>query len=100
LQVLLVSEDKTGKNQISPKVKDVTTVEVITIDKKATIKEAADTVDKNEINYLITAREERAIGIITERDLLQRVIVKTKNPEILHQIPLLKFKIAKRKLEI
>jgi CBS domain-containing protein len=86
-----------GKNQISLKVKDVTTVEVITIDKKATIKEAADTMDKNEINYLISAREERAIGIIIGRDLLQRVIVKAKNPEMLHHVPLLKFKIAKRK---
>ena len=78
----------------------MTTVEVITIDKKATIKEAADTMDKNEINYLITAREEKAIGIITERDLLQRVIVKAKNPEILHHIRLLRFKIDKRKPEI
>ena len=71
-----------------------------TIDKKATIKEAADTMDKNEMNYLITAREEKAIGIITERDLLQRVIVKAKNPEILHHIRLLRFKIDKRKPEI
>ena len=78
----------------------MTTVEVITIDKKATIKEAADTMDKNEINYLITARKERAIGIITEKNLLQRVIFKAKNPEILHHIPLLKFKIDKRKPEI
>jgi CBS domain-containing protein len=43
----LVSEDKTGKNQISLKVDDVMTVEVITIDKKATVKEAADIMDKN-----------------------------------------------------
>jgi CBS domain-containing protein len=30
---------------------------------------------------LITARKGRAIGIITERDLLKRVIVEAKNPE-------------------
>ena len=42
-----MSEDKTGKNQISLKVDDVMTVEVITIDKKATVKEAADIMDKN-----------------------------------------------------
>jgi CBS domain-containing protein len=76
-----MSEDKTGKNQISLKVDDVMTLEVITIDEKATVKEAADIMDKNEISCLITAREGRAIGIITERDLLKRVIVEAKNPE-------------------
>ena len=76
-----MSEDKTGKNQISLKVDDVMTVEVITIDKKATVKEAADIMDKNEISCLIASRKGRAIGIITERDLLKRVIVEAKNPE-------------------
>ena len=74
-------EDKTGKNQVSLKVDDVMTVEVITIDEKATVKEAADIMDKNEISCLIASRKGRAIGIITERDLLKRVIVEAKNPE-------------------
>jgi len=79
--VLRVSEDKTGKNQVSLKVDDVMTVEVITVDEKATVKDAADIMDKNEISCLIAARKVRAIGIITERDLLKRVIVEAKNPE-------------------
>jgi CBS domain-containing protein len=58
----------------------VMTVEVITIDEKATVKEAADIMDKNEISCLIASRKGRAIGIITERDLLKRVIVEAKNP--------------------
>ena len=74
-------EDKTGKNQVSLKVDAVMTVEVITIDEKATVKEAADIMDKNEISCLIASRKGRAIGIITERDLLKRVIVEAKNPE-------------------
>jgi CBS domain-containing protein len=76
-----VPEDKTGKNQVSLKVDAVMTVEVITIDEKATVKEAADIMDKNEISCLIASRKGRAIGIITERDLLKRVIVEAKNPE-------------------
>jgi CBS domain-containing protein len=79
--VLRVPEDQTGKNQVSLKVDDVMTVEVITIDEKATVKEAADIMDKNEISCLIASRKGRAIGIITERDLLKRVIVEAKNPE-------------------
>jgi CBS domain-containing protein len=81
LQVFLVSEDKKGKNHVSLKVDEVMTFEVITIDEKATVKEAADIMDKNEISCLIVARKGRAIGIITERDLLKRVIVEAKNPE-------------------
>ena len=79
--MLRVSEDKTGKNQVSLKVDDVMTAEVITIDEKATVKEAADIMDKNEISCLIAGRKGRAIGIITERDLLKRVIVEAKDPE-------------------
>jgi CBS domain-containing protein len=79
--VLRVPEDQTGKNQVSLKVDDVMTVVVITIDEKATVKEAADIMDKNEISCLIASRKGRAIGIITERDLLKRVIVEVKNPE-------------------
>jgi CBS domain-containing protein len=43
------------------------------------VKEAADVMDKNEISCLIATRKEKAIGIITERDLLKRVIVEAKN---------------------
>ena len=57
------------------------TREVITIDEHATVKEAAEIMDKNEISCLIALRKGRAIGIITERDLLKRIIVEAKNPE-------------------
>ena len=57
------------------------TRDVITIDEHATVKEAAEIMDKNEISCLIALRKGRAIGIITERDLLKRIIVEAKNPE-------------------
>ena len=57
------------------------TKEVITIDEDATIKEAAEIMNKNEISCLIALRKGRAKGIITERDLLKRIIVEAKNPE-------------------
>ena len=72
-----MSEEKTG--QVSLKVEDVMTTEVITIDENVSVKEAADVMDKNEISCLIATRKEKAIGIITERDLLKRVIVEAKN---------------------
>ena len=74
-----MSEDETGEEQVSLKVNDVMTMEVITIDENATVKEAAEIMDKNEIGCVIAVRKGKAIGIVTERDLLKRVIVEAKN---------------------
>jgi len=37
--------------------------------------------NENEIGCLIVMRRGKAVGIITERDLMKRVIVKSKNPK-------------------
>jgi len=74
----LVSEE-TGKDEVSLKVEDVMTVDVITIDENESVKEAADIMNQQGISCLIAVRKGKAIGIITERDLLKRVIVETKN---------------------
>ena len=76
-----MSDENEVQGNVTLKVEDVMTKEVITIDETATIKEAAEIMDKNEISCLIALRKGRAIGIITERDLLKRVIVEAKNPE-------------------
>jgi CBS domain-containing protein len=76
-----VSEENEVQGNVTLKVEDVMTKEVITIDETATVKEAAEIMDKNEISCLIALRKGRAIGIITERDLLKRIIVEAKNPE-------------------
>ena len=76
-----MSEENEVQGNVTLKVEDVMTKEVITIDETATIKEAAEIMDKNEISCLIALRKGRAIGIITERDLLKRIIVEAKNPE-------------------
>jgi CBS domain-containing protein len=76
-----VSDENEVQGNVTLKVEDVMTKEVITIDETATIKEAAEIMDKNEISCLIALRKGRAIGIITERDLLKRIIVEAKNPE-------------------
>ena len=74
-----MSEEKTGKDEVSLKVEDVMTVDVITIDENESVKEAADIMNQQGISCLIAVRKGKAIGIITERDLLKRVIVETKN---------------------
>jgi len=53
---------------------------VVTIDADATVMKAVSLMNENEIGCLIVTRRGRAVGIITERDLLKRVIAKSKNP--------------------
>ena len=70
---------KTEKADASLRVEDVMITEVITIDENASVKDAANIMNKYEIGSLIAVRKGKAIGIITERDLLKRVIVDAKN---------------------
>lgn len=65
---------------MSLKVEDAMVKEVITIDEKSTIKEAADLMNRFEIGCLIVTKNRKAVGILTERDLLKRVVSQTKNP--------------------
>jgi len=74
-----VSQKKAGKGEVSLKVEDVMTMDVITMDEKSLVKEAAETMSQNEISCVVAARKGKAIGILTESDLLKRVIVEGKN---------------------
>ena len=72
-------QKKAGKGEVSLSVEDVMTMDVITIDENVSVKEAAEIMNQHEIGCLIAVRKGKAIGIITERDLLKRVIVEDKN---------------------
>jgi CBS domain-containing protein len=77
--VILLSEGKKEESGMSLKVEDVMIREVITIDENSSVKEAADVMNKFEIGCLIAIRKGKAMGIITERDLLKRVVADVKN---------------------
>jgi CBS domain-containing protein len=66
---------------MSLKVEDVMVKEVITIDERSTVKEAADIMNRFEIGCLIVTKNGKANGILTERDLLKRVVSQAKNPK-------------------
>jgi len=78
--VISLSNKKEEESNASLKVEDVMVKEVITIDENSTVKEAAEVMNKFEIGCLIAVRKGKAMGIITERDLLKRVIADAKNP--------------------
>jgi len=77
--VILLPLGKEEESGVSLKVEDVMVKEVITIDENSTVKEAADVMNKFEIGCLIAVRKGKAMGIITERDLLRRVVGEAKD---------------------
>lgn len=66
------------EGELTVTVEDVMVKEVITISQDATVKDAAEIMNKFEIGCLIVVREGKAVGILTERDMLKRVVAETK----------------------
>jgi CBS domain-containing protein len=65
-------------------VKDVMSSPVITIDEEAPANQAAGLMDKHGLGCLIvTSKEGKPLGIITERDLVRRVLAKNIKPDSL-----------------
>jgi CBS domain-containing protein len=75
------SEQDKEENTMSLKVEDVMVKEVITIDDESTVKDAADIMNKFEIGCLIAIRKGKAVGIVTERDILKRVVAEGKETD-------------------
>jgi len=74
-----LSGKKQEETTASLKVEDVMIKEVMTIDENATVKEAAEVMNKFEIGCLIAVRKGKAMGILTERDVLKRVVAESKD---------------------
>jgi len=66
---------------MSLNVEDVMVEEVVTVEAEATVQEAVDLMNKHEIGCLIVVLREKPVGIITERDMLTRVLAKSLDPE-------------------
>jgi len=62
-------------------VEDVMVDEVITIDADATVHKAVRIMNKHEIGCVIVVLKGKPVGIITERDMLKRVLAKSVDPE-------------------
>jgi CBS domain-containing protein len=76
-----MAQEKTSENKATLKAANVMVREVVTIDEKASVKEAANIMNQFEIGSVITTRRGKPIGIITERDLLKRIVSEGRNAE-------------------
>jgi len=62
-------------------IEDIMVQKVITIDPNATAATAAKLMNRHEIGCLLVVKQNKVIGIITERDLLKKVVEHSRNPE-------------------
>jgi len=62
-------------------VKDLMSTNVISIDSEASVKEAASKMAQEEIGSLVVTEQGKPMGIVTERDLLSRVLALGRNAE-------------------
>jgi CBS domain-containing protein len=62
------------------KVKDVMIGEVVTIEANVTVREAVRLMNDHEIGCLVVIQDGKPTGIVTERDMLKRVLVATRDP--------------------
>jgi CBS domain-containing protein len=62
-------------------VKEVMVKQVITIDANASVYDACMIYKEKKVGCLIVTKEETCVGIVTERDLIERTICQQRNPE-------------------
>ena len=63
------------------KLEDVMVEDVITVEEETTAKRVAELMNKHEIGCLIVMKMGKPAGIVTERDLVKRILLESKDPE-------------------
>ena len=66
---------------MSLKIENIMIKDVISAEETVPIKKAVEIMSLNEIGCLIVMKKEKPVGIVTERDILKRVLFESKDPE-------------------
>jgi len=61
--------------------KDIMVKNVITVNPNATVKDATKLMNKHNIGCLIVVSKGKVVGIVTERDILRKIVEASKDPE-------------------
>jgi len=62
-------------------VKNVMVEEVTTVEPDMKIRDAVELMNKNEIGCLVVTKKGKPVGIVTERDVLKKIVCGCKDPE-------------------
>ena len=65
-----------------PTVKEIMTTEVVTIDPNKTVFEAAELMSSKGVGCVIVVIKAFPVGIITERDIVRRIVAKRSSPDV------------------
>jgi len=65
---------------MSLQIKDVMVTNLVTVEAWATVRKAAELMNKYDIGCLIVVDDDKPIGILTERDMLKRVLLQLRDP--------------------
>jgi CBS domain-containing protein len=63
---------------MSQKLRKIMVEKVVTIEPSATVRQAAELMNMHEIGCLVVVDHEKPVGILTERDMLKRIICESK----------------------
>ncbi len=66
---------------MTPEVKDVMVKDIITVEAEATVGEAVELMNKHAIGCLVVMKKTKPVGIVTERDMLKRVLAEPRDPQ-------------------
>ena len=66
---------------MSLKIENIMVKDVISAEETVPVKKAVEIMSLNEIGCLIVMKKEKPVGIVTERDILKRVLFESKDPE-------------------
>jgi len=61
--------------------KDIMVKNVITVNPNVTVKQAAKLMNQHDIGCLIVVGKGKVVGIVTERDILRKIVETSKHPE-------------------
>jgi CBS domain-containing protein len=65
---------------MSQKLRKIMVDKVVTVEPNATVKKAVELMNLHDIGCLVVVHSEKPVGIVTERDMLKRVIHKSRKP--------------------
>ena len=71
--------EPSGKLKMSVRMRDIMVTKVVTTTNNSTLEEAVKLMNDHEIGCLIVTENKKAVGILTERDLLKRILAKSEN---------------------
>jgi CBS domain-containing protein len=61
------------------KIEDIMVKNVVTLDISVSVKKVVQNMEKNEIGSVVILKEGKPIGIITERDIVKKIVIKDKD---------------------